>query len=150
MTADDRAHGAPTTPAPARSHRARRQLLLVEDETSLANLLAAALGRAHQVTIASHGVDALRVVDEAPGPFDGVLSDVHMPWMNGIDLHRALAARGSPLAGRFVLMSGAPLSAAHREYVASAGLVLVAKPFEMAELERVLDAAIPADRHEEA
>jgi len=121
----------------------RRRLLLVEDEAALAGLLVKVLGSAHQVTTAEHGADALRVIAESSVEFDVVLSDVHMPWMNGVDLHRALVARGSPLAGRFVLMSGAPLSPAHRAYLDTAGLTLVTKPFELPELERALEAASP-------
>lgn len=144
MTPDDRVRRAPTAPALPGARRARRQLLLVEDEAALASVLVSVLGAAYQVTVATHGADALRTLDDGPTRFDLVLSDVHMPWMNGIDLHRALVARGSPLAWRFVLMSGAPLSEAHRGYVAAAGLAVIAKPFEMTELERVLDATIAA------
>lgn len=141
MTVDDRARRAPTPPV---LPGGRRQLLLVEDEAPLATVLASVLRGSHEVTIATHGGDALRTLDETSASFDLVLSDVHMPWMNGIDLHRALAARGSPLAHRFVLMSGAPLSPAHRAYLDEAGLAVLAKPFEMSELERVLDATLAA------
>jgi len=144
MTADDRARRAPVPPAPSGSRQARRRLLLVEDEAPLATVLASVLRGTHEVTIATHGADALRLLDETTTTFDVVLSDVHMPWMNGIDLHRALAARGSPLARRFVLMSGAPLSAPHRAYLDQAGVSLLAKPFEMTELEQVLSTTLAA------
>lgn len=125
---------APTLPAPALR---RPRVLIVEDDELLANALRRVLSTAFELTMAIHGAAALRVIDEPGRELDFVVSDVRMPWMNGIDLHRSLAARGHPLARRFVWMTGdLELSAAHQRYVDESGLGLLLKPFPMEELER--------------
>lgn len=59
------------------------RILVVDDEDSLRRLLKAVLERAgHEVTTASDGVEAVRLVDA--GPFDLVVTDLIMPEMEGI------------------------------------------------------------------
>jgi len=69
-------------------------LLLVEDDTRLADLVARLLiGERHVVEVASTGAAALDLAD-APG-LDGVLLDVGLPDMSGLDVARQIRRRGS-------------------------------------------------------
>lgn len=137
---DERAR-AVTQPALPRSGARRRtlRLLVVEDDASLASALLTVLGQRFVVTLAGHGGEALRAIDEDELGFDFVLSDVRMPWMNGVDLHRALAARSLPLANHFAWMSGDVLSRAHQEYVDRTGLPVFEKPFDIGAVERAIE-----------
>jgi len=59
------------------------RILAVDDEDSLRRLLTAVLERAgHEVTTASDGFEAVRLVDAEP--FDLVVTDLIMPGMEGI------------------------------------------------------------------
>jgi DNA-binding response OmpR family regulator len=144
---DERSGTAKTLPAPA-LRRARPRVLIVEDDELLASALRRVLGDAFELTIAIHGAAALRLIEEPGRELDFVVSDVRMPWMNGIDLHRSLVARGHPLARRFVWMTGdLDLSPAHQTYVDQTGLGLLLKPFPIDELERRIEASYARDAH---
>ncbi len=80
-------------------------VLIVEDNGVLREALHDTLvGWGYEVREASHGREALALLEEAGGEIDVVLSDVVMPGMGGAALAEALHARGveTPL----VLMSG--------------------------------------------
>lgn len=101
------------TPAPdvrSVTHGAGRHVLLVEDDLSVGEAIAAMLRRLdYRVTVASSGREALDVFARADGRFDLVLTDVVMPDLDG----EALCARLRALspAVRIAAMSGYPLHA---------------------------------------
>jgi CheY-like chemotaxis protein len=68
----------------------KMRVLVVDDEPGILELLKTALGAlgAYEVSIASSGMDALRIIDTAERPFDCLLLDIQMPKMNGITLCR--------------------------------------------------------------
>lgn len=69
------------------------QVLLVEDEQSIAEPLVAALRReGHEVVHAPDGTTALDA--DASGVFDVVLLDLRLPDMDGLDVCRELRRRG--------------------------------------------------------
>lgn len=68
-------------------------VLLVEDHALNRQLLSALLKKVHvDVTIATHGQEALRVLEDAHAPFDLVLMDIQMPVMDGITATRHIRA----------------------------------------------------------
>lgn len=60
----------------------RPRLLLVDDEPAVLDGLATLLRREFVTTVATSGAQALEIV-EASKPFAAILSDMHMPGMNG-------------------------------------------------------------------
>jgi len=60
----------------------RPRLLLVDDEPAVLDGLATLLRREFLTTVATSGAQALEIV-EASKPFAAILSDMHMPGMNG-------------------------------------------------------------------
>jgi CheY-like chemotaxis protein len=67
------------------------QLLLVDDETLLRILLRDQLELiGYRVTDCADGNEALRRVSQAPEAVDGVILDVSMPGLSGLETHRAL------------------------------------------------------------
>ena len=115
-----------------------RAILVVEDEPSIADLLALALGAAgHQVAVAGDGRAALRRLAEAR--YDLVLSDVMMPFLDGAGL--AVAMRADPALRDIPLIL---MSAVHRSPALSVPhAAFLRKPFDLGQLlatvERVLD-----------
>lgn len=104
------------------------RLLLAED--NLTNQLVAlqmlrALGAS--VTVCSDGVEALDRFDE--GTFDLVIVDIEMPRMSGLDVMRAIRARGDEKARVPIVALTAYAMREHRERIAGAGANgLISKP----------------------
>ncbi len=62
-----------------------KQILIADDSESIREILAFSLGNAgYQVLVAKDGLDALRFFDGSP--IDLVLTDYHMPNLNGLEL----------------------------------------------------------------
>ncbi|HEU4988403.1 MAG TPA: ATP-binding protein [Gemmatimonadaceae bacterium] len=125
--------------------RAGETVLVVEDEDALRAMLVRALrARGFTVLEGAHGGEALRVALEHQGRIDAVLSDVHMPGMDGRTLVDRLRVERPGL--RVLFMSGS--SGDERgEPVATAHSAFIAKPFAIDDLaialRRVLDTPGP-------
>lgn len=64
-------------------------ILLVEDHALNRQLLVTLLNKAHAiVTIAHHGAEALKILEDHQGTFDLILMDIQMPVMDGITATR--------------------------------------------------------------
>jgi two-component system response regulator VicR len=114
------------------------KILLVEDETAAAEAIGYLLQmNGFQVVNASDGREALERLDEARP--DLVLSDIMMPWMDGLELARHIRERPELRDLPIVLMSAAH-SILPPETVVSASLP---KPIDfprlLATLGRLLD-----------
>lgn len=105
------------------------RILLAEDDASFRGVLTRALAASgHTVEAAEDGVELLRLAGAfKPGL---VLSDIDMPWCDGITACRLLRA-ALPETG-FLLMTGDPDSAAAAERAGFAHVLL--KPFELEQL----------------
>lgn len=109
------------------------QILVVEDDPSIASLLDEALTDAgHQVTLARDGRAALAAVG-ATHP-DLILMDLMLPVMNGIEASRALKACSDPLRAQIPIV--AMSAGVNLRVAAHEGLVegLLPKPFNLDEL----------------
>ena len=66
-------------------------LLVVDDESSLRTLLAAAFTRkGYHVTTAATGLEAIEIVADANRPLDAVLLDLNMPGTNGVQVLKVI------------------------------------------------------------
>ena len=82
------ADGAPGLNGP------KQTVLVVDDEEGLRALVCRTLRREGYLTLeASHGAEALELVETAPAPVDLVVTDMVMPGMDGRELGRRLAQR---------------------------------------------------------
>ena len=72
---------------------AARALLLVEDDATVAEVIAGLLrAQGHRVTHVPHGLAAL--AEAATARFDLALLDLDLPGINGLELARQLRAQG--------------------------------------------------------
>lgn len=82
------------------------RILLADDDATARGLVERALAAAgHSVLIAHDGHEALTLMDANPG-VDILVTDVHMPGIDGIELASRLRAANPQL--RVLLMSGYP------------------------------------------
>ncbi|MGC6499727.1 MAG: response regulator [Henriciella sp.] len=83
----------------------RGRILLVEDEDGVRSIAASQLrSRGYEVEEACDGEEAMEILEDQPGSFDLVVSDVVMPGMDGPTLIRE--ARGLLGTAKVLFMSG--------------------------------------------
>lgn len=117
----------------------RAARVLVVDDNDAVRRSACAMLRAlgHETVPAASGAEALERLEAATPPVQLVLLDVSMPGMSGIEVSRAIRARG--LDVQIILWSG--LAAQHAEEGRAAGAdAVIGKPIRLAELRRAIGA----------
>jgi PAS domain S-box-containing protein len=128
------------TLAPLVTPSARRSVLLVEDNEAVGTFARSLLEELGQdVMWATGGEDALRILEQDPGAFDLVFSDVVMPGMNGIDLAHEVRRRWPDMP--IVLTSGYSHVIAEE---GSHGFSLLQKPYTVDGLLGVLRGGLVA------
>jgi len=117
---------SPPPDAPAR-------ILFVDDDPMITQLIIDMLRLdGHDVDTAPNGITALQKVQTKR--YDLILSDLHMPEMDGASLYRELMKRQAHPPGKIIFLTGtAGASEAHR-LVTETGLPLLRKPFSLIEL----------------
>ncbi len=127
--------------APKAERRKSLRVLLAEDETAIRWLLAAALRQAgYEVVEAKSGPEALSLAAKMRTPPDLLLTDVHMPKMDGEELARRLADLQPGV--RVLYISGY----VGREQIDPASAFL-AKPFEKEDFLRAVDETLGGTVH---
>ena len=119
------------------------RILVLDDEPSLRTFLRRALtGLGYDPVVASDGEEALTSARD--GTFAAILCDQRMPGMSGVQVFRAMAEDDPDLARRFVMMSGDTLDAELAAFVTTNAVAVLAKPFDLDMLERVLEEVVTA------
>jgi len=78
---------SPATTVPAAQPLAGKTILLVEDESFIADLLKSWLGRLGVTTLcAETGSEGIRLLTEKTGKIDAVIADFRLPDMSGEDM----------------------------------------------------------------
>jgi CheY-like chemotaxis protein len=116
-------------------------ILVVDDEPSVREITAEVLRlRNFRVILASDGSDALMKVADNPGVVRVVMTDLHMPHLDGHQLVKALQ-RMLPTAG-VIVASGTLTPKDVSEFKACGVVAVIEKPFVQAELFRALRTAL--------
>ena len=120
-------------------------ILVVDDERAVRRALQRWLARAgHRVFEAGTGEEALDLL--AGIDADVVFLDLRLPAMSGRTVYHAIAAQWPALARRVVIMSGDLEDVDDREWLELHQLPTLPKPFELAQVDRVLDALASGER----
>jgi CheY-like chemotaxis protein len=122
----------------------RRRLLIVDDEVLVARAVRRMFDKEFRVEIALDGHSALEKLSTTD--YDVVLCDVMMPGITGLEVYRQVRSENEPLARRFVFATGGLFSQELSESVKRLSNMIVEKPFDPAELRRVIHAALPEPR----
>ena len=116
-----------------------KRILVADDSPATRSLVAAALLGMETVEVqrVSTGLEALKVLTESQ--IDLVLTDVHMPEINGIELVRMIKQGGRTRETPVVMMSTESSDADRDRSIASGADDFLAKPFTTIELRAILD-----------
>lgn len=116
--------------------RERPQILVVDDESIIAELIADVLGgEGYDVDTAPHGLAALESLERRT--YDLILSDLRMPELDGLGLYREIEQRRPDLLRRFVFITGTSEHTDYQGFIDDVKVPVLTKPFDMAELQRV-------------
>jgi PAS domain S-box-containing protein len=114
-----------------------RRILVVEDEPTVAQLIADVLSEE------GHVVD--RILDSREGlgvararRYDLVICDLRMPHLDGRAFYRQLAQEESPLQHRLLFVTGDTLAPRTVDFLQKCGLPYLAKPFLVEELKEIV------------
>jgi len=126
-------------PAPGRPSR----ILVVDDEPGISEVLSDILSATgYEVDTAADGLIALDKL--AHGTYDAILSDVHMPELDGIGLYRAVEARYPDMVGCFILVTGSALTPEAQAFITDVRIEVVAKPFDLITVVRTVKRILEA------
>jgi CheY-like chemotaxis protein len=122
---------------------ARESILIVEDEPTVAELIADVLSE--------EGCRVDRLLDsrEALGRLEEkayslVICDLKMPYLDGPGLYRALVRRENPMQHKLLFVTGDTMAPRAIEFLKSCGLPYLAKPFLVEELKEAVSKALTA------
>lgn len=120
----------------------RPWVLVVDDESIIAQLIADVLGgEGYDVDTAPHGLAALERLERRT--YDVVLSDLRMPELDGLGLFREIEQRYPDLLHRFVFITGTSEHADYQGFIDDVKVTVLTKPFDMADLVRVVQELLP-------
>ena len=131
----------PQSEAPSSRTRGRARVLVVDDETPIANTLRELLAPDHEVVAATNAREALTAL--ARSDFDVVFCDLMMPGMNGIDLYERLRVDRPGMERRIVFMTGGAFTAHTAEFLASVDNRRIEKPFSLGLVEQIVRQMAP-------
>lgn len=117
-----------------------RTILIVDDDRAVVDLLTEVLTEhGYVVRVAYDGRMALEAVERLST--DVVITDIHMPRMDGLDLVRCLRARDRPIP--VLVLTGAM----DGRGLGGDDVPVLAKPFDVDEVLRVIDRLISRALH---
>jgi two-component system, cell cycle sensor histidine kinase and response regulator CckA len=118
---------------PAADLTGRGAILLVEDEEAVRAFASRALAsRGYTILEADSGVEALKVVENAGGAIDLIVSDVIMPEMDGPTMLTELRKRG--LTAKIIFVSGYADDAFAKNLPEGEEFLFLPKPFTLKQL----------------
>ena len=122
------------TAAPAR-------ILILDDEVAIAEMLGEMLDLLGYTAVkCNFPQQALDLIGKEH--FDLVLSDFRMPNMNGQQFYNAAIAKVPALARKIIFLTGDVVSMETKQFLDSTGNPHVAKPFHLANVEKIISNAL--------
>ncbi len=103
-------------------------ILIADDEELLCELYAELLQPHYNIVLACNGTEAREKALSLPG-LRGILMDVQMPGMNGLQVAREVLARRPEV--RIIIMSGTDVTYRVRQAFSSEQVAFLVKPFEL-------------------
>jgi len=125
------------TPEPKTPQGDRGEILILDDEPSIAEMLSEMLEIiGYKATICHMPQRALELLNARR--FDVIISDFRMPGMNGRQFFEAVQQKSPELATRIVFLTGDMVSDSTRMFLESVGNPYLAKPFHLANVRETI------------
>ena len=109
-----------------------QRVLIIDDDRDVGTTVARLL-KPIPVVFAQSAAGALGRIT-AGGRFGAIICDIHMPGLDGIQFHAAVAAQAPSLARRIVYITGSVSTEHLAEFLHRTGCRCIRKPFQGAEL----------------
>jgi CheY-like chemotaxis protein len=123
----------PTSQSPAPAPDSQPYILVVDDDPLVTQLIVDTLTReGYWVDSAPDGVAALEKIQHQR--YDLILSDLHVPQLNGVGLYLALTQQLDRLSERIIFLTGSTGSSELHRFLKETGLPVLRKPFALVEL----------------
>ncbi|MDO8476208.1 MAG: response regulator [Candidatus Rokubacteria bacterium] len=127
----------PTSQSPAPVPDSQPHILVVDDDPLVTQLIVDTLTReGYRVDSAPNGVAALEKIQHQH--YDLILSDLHMPQLNGVGLYLALTQQSDRLSERIIFLTGSAAASDLHRFLKETGLPVLRKPFALVELLRLV------------
>jgi CheY-like chemotaxis protein len=112
-------------------------VLLVEDDVGVAEVLAYGLeADGHTVEVAANGLLALAKIETHT--YDVIISDLHMPELDGRGLYREIEWWQPALLSRLIFITGAAERHEYQRFLQEIVVPILRKPFDVADLLRAV------------
>ncbi len=122
-----------TTGAPSPAPNATPRILLVDDDPLITQLIIDMLSLdGHDVDTAPNGLAALNRIQRRH--YDLILTDLHMPELDGVGLYRELERRRAHPLHKIIFLTGTAGASEAHHVVQETGLPVLRKPFNLVEL----------------
>ncbi len=114
-----------------------KRALIVDDDAGTVALFKKILAADHwEVEAYTTGPEALQQVK--PGKFDLVVSDIHMPEMNGVEFYEKAVMADPKLEHKFLFVSGYTDSSAVSAFLLQTGCMGIRKPIRLEEFRAIV------------
>ena len=123
--------------SPAPVPDSQPHILVVDDDPLVTQLIVDTLTtEGYGVDSAPNGVVALEKIRHQR--YDVILSDLHMPQLNGVGLYLALTQHLDRLFERIIFLTGSTRSFELDRFLKETGLPVLRKPFALVELQQLV------------
>lgn len=123
--------------SPVENAGRRARVLVIDDESQIANTLRELLSVDHDVLAATSAAEAFAALDDERD-FDVIFCDLMMPVMSGIELFEQIRAKRPGLERRIVFMTGGAFTRQAAEFLSSVENRCLQKPFSLRFVEHIV------------
>jgi len=131
----------PVAASPEPAPQTTGRILIIDDEPAVAKALKRMIGGAHEVHVLYDAREALQQIQSGER-YDLIISDMMMPMMTGMELHRSLTLCEPGQAERMVFVTGDAFTPEAREFLVRFPGRNLEKPFDIGEIRRVVKAML--------
>ncbi|MBI3031715.1 MAG: response regulator [Candidatus Rokubacteria bacterium] len=121
----------------------RRRILVVEDDEMVRDAVAMMLrADGYEVVTAGTGAEALGLLER--GSYDVIVSDLRIPYMDGLTFYREVKQRWPAALPRLIFMTGSAEDPESARFLRETGVPVLAKPFTPESLRQAVQQAFTA------